>query len=500
MAEFTREVQPGGDAGIEYSVNKMIELINKDRTDPAIVAFSRRVLRDAGLVGNGNQDPVKVHRAIFDAINTLGIDWVPDPIKSEFLAAPRHFIPSEEGRDDALMVAGDCDELTMLQAALGAACALSVGVETSALCLHSYSPNKKIVHVLNAVFDPSTGHWIRVDHTPGGAFGEYKTPTHEILISLPSGRVICDGSRCDLAKPAPVEDGTPWVHGRLDGIPGEAFGALDVGAPEGAEYDEETLSSFANILDLNEWDLLSAVKDFEQAYTSLVSFFDRMGFSFEEREKYWPATREAEADDALFAAEIVAAAIHETRIGARPWAIDEDGNYAILRVAGETQAIDNTGNIINVLSGFPAARPSAGAALGEALPLPPWAIVALSAGAVLITVGGFWALVQVVRSLADMARSAEIRASAEVVGECLKNNDAERCGKLAKGLAEVRSSREQADADKARAEADKAKETTRQIAMGLAVAAAGVAAGGFVYFGGPAVVSGWLASRRKAAA
>lgn len=492
---FIREKQPKGAAAIEYSVNKMIELILKDRTDPAIVAFSRRALRDAGLVGQDKQDPVKVNRAIWDAINKQGIGWVPDPIRAEFLAAPRHFIESEPGKDDALMVCGDCDELTMLQVCIALCCLLSVGVETSSLILHSYNPGKTIQHVLSGVYDRSAGQWIRVDHTYSDTFGAFQQPTHEIMISMPSGRVICNATSCTRATPAAVEDGSQWDHGRLEGIP-QGDGPVVLSGLFSDDADEETRATFGEILDLNEWDLMDAVRDFEASYSSLLAFFDRMDFSFAEREVYWPAEREAEADNALFAAEVVQNAIHETRIGARPWAIDEDGNYALLRNEDEHQAIDSGGSLINVLSGTQEPMPPD--ALGE-LPLPPWAIVGLAAGAILVTVGGFWALVQVIRSLADMARSAEIRASTDVVAQCLKNNDAERCAKLGKSVAQIRSSREEAEADKAKAEAEKAKEETKQILAGLAVAGVVAAGGVFVYLGGPAIVSGWLASRKKAA-
>jgi len=480
---------------VQYSVEKMVDLIRQDRTDPQIVAFARRALRDAGLVGADNQPPVKVARAIWDAMKRQGIEWVPDPVKSEFLAAPRHFIPSAEGRDDALMVCGDCDELSMLQAAVGLAALGAVGVETSALCLHSYSQDRSIAHVLNAVYDPEARQWIRVDHTYPGGFGDFRTPTHEILISMPSGKTICNGRSCSTARPAPVEDGTPWVHGRLNGLPANAGGALGVLLPE----TEETLGVFSEVLDLNSWDLLGAVENFDSARTSLEDLFFTLGFSAEERARYWDPQFDVDAVGLLDAAALTQNALKDVQTGMRAWAIDDQGGWVIARNEGEDKAIASTGAMISVLAGL-LDEPEPPPALGKALPIPPPLIGVLAIGAVLVTLAGFYALVEALNSLADIARSAEIRAANDTIQACLKNNDAERCTKLTGAVAKVRSSREEQDANKAKAEAEKAQAQARMLGILATLTTAAAGAGAFVYFGGPALVSGWLASRKKAAA
>lgn len=494
--DFVRETQPPGHKGVEFSVQKMIELIRKDRTDPAIVAFARRALRDAGLVGSNNQPPVNVARAIWDAMKKQGIEWVPDPVKSEFLAAPRHFAPSELGRDDALMVAGDCDELSMFQAAVGLAALGAVGVETSALCLHSYSADKAIAHVLNAVYDPEARQWIRVDHTYPGGFGDFKTPTHEILISMPSGKTICNGRSCSNATPAPVDDGTPWDHGRLNGLPRQRGGALGIMIPE---EQKPHLQSFAEVLDLNSWDLLAAVENFDSARESLEDLFSDLKFTAEERAKYWNPQLDVDAVGLLDSAALTQNALREVQTGQRAWAIDENGGWIFARKEGETQAVTSTGDLVTVLSGL-LDEPEPPPALGEALPIPPPLIGVLAIGAVLVTLAGFYALVQSLNALADMARSAEIRAANDTIQDCLKNNDAERCARLGASLAKVRSSREEQDANKAKAEAEKAQAQAKMLGIVASLATVAAGAGAFLYFGGPAVVSSWLASRKKAAA
>lgn len=491
---YVLERQPDGAKGIEYSVQKMLDLILQDRTVPEIVAFGRRALRDAGVVGQDKQDPIKVHRAVWDAMKKRGIGWVPDPIRAEFLAAPRHFMESEEGQDDALMVCGDCDEVTMIQACVAAAVMLAVGVETSALCLHSYSPSKKIGHVLNAVYDLESGRWTRVDHSGDWGFGDFKTPTHEVLISLPSGKTICSATSCERATPAAVEDGSPWAHARLDGLP-RGTGLCTLG--ELSDGDEESLQAFSDVLDLNRWDLLGAVEDFSDARASLQALFDRLDFSDAERSIYWPVELDQEGNKLLDAAVIVDNALEEVQTGQRRWALDEEGNYVIERLEGETKAVSSGGELVSVLGGLVDKYPPA--ALGE-LPLPPALIGVIAVGAVLVTLGGFWALVQALRELADMARSAEIQAAQDTIKECLKNNDAERCAKLGQTLAKIRSSREEAEAD---LEAQKAKveaEKTKQLGIIATLATLAAGAGAFVYFGGPALVTSWLAGRKKAAA
>lgn len=505
QADFVREEQPPGHRGVQYSVEKMVELIRKDRTDPQIVAFARRALRDAGLVGSDNQAPVKVARAIWDAMKRQGIEWVPDPVKAEFLAAPRHFIPSAEGRDDALMVCGDCDELTMVQAAVGLAALGAVGVETSALCLHSYSENKSIAHVLNAVYDPEARQWIRVDHTYPGGFGDFKTPTHEILISMPSGKTICNARSCSTARPANVEDGTPWDHGRLNGLgtPGDRMrlreppaNALGILLPE----TEETLGTFSEVLEINSWDLLGAVENFDSARTSLEDLFFTLNFTAEERAAYWDPKLDVDAVGLLDAAAITQNALKEVQTGQRAWAIDDEGGWVIARKDGEDKAIASTGAMISVLAGL-LDEPDPPPALGDApLPIPPPLIGVLAIGAVLVTLAGFYALVEALNSLADIARSAEIRAANDTIQECLKNSDADRCAKLAGAVAKVRSSREEQDANKARAEAEKAQAQAKMLGILATLTTLAAGAGAFVYFGGPAIVSSWIASRKKAAA
>ena len=497
--DVIREKQPPGHEGVKYSVAKMLELINAARLDPTVIAFGRRTLRNAGLMGQENQDPVKIARAIWDAIKKQGIGWVPDPVRSEFLAAPRHFIPSAEGKDDALFVAGDCDELSMLQASIFLAVVMSVGVEVSALCLHSYSSSKAIGHVLGAVHDGQG--WIRVDHSGDWGFGEFKRPTHEILISLPSGRVACSAGSCERAAPLPALEGQ-WDHGRLEGLgalgaPGGGAGVLVGTLGDMAGDDAATLNAYASVLEGNRWSLLEAVESYTRARESLARTFELLNLSPEEQAFFWPAAFEARAQELLDGAVLAEAVLAEVQRGERPWAIDTDGSYAIGKTDADTERVSPTGAAVSVLAGLGEPAPPA---LGA--PLPPAAIAALVGGGILLTLGGFAAIVLGLHELTEQAKIAEIRAGTETILRCQEGGGTpEECANLAKAIGGMRSSREAEEAKKAESDAKKTKSQVTGLAILAGLATAGAAVGGAFYLGLPqlaaSAVSRW--GQRKAA-
>lgn len=479
-----RETQPKGHEGVKFSVAKMIELINKHRLDPHVVAFARRAVRDAGELGPEKQDPVKIHKAIFDRIKKQGIGWVPDPVRSEFLAGPRHFIPSNDSKDDALMVAGDCDELSMLQACLALCCLAAVGVETSGLFLHAYGGSRAFQHVLGGVYDRAAGSWIRVDHSGDFKFGEYKTPSYEALISLPSGRVACTSERCDRAQPLGVISDEPWDHGRLEGLPragGAAEGVFGT-LGETAGEEEAVLEAYGQILEGNQWSLVERAESYARARDSMGRTFDRLNLTDEERLALWPIENDQRADELLAAADLARKLLAEVQQGARPWALDDKGNFAIGRITGDREGISSTGNVITLGESEPEPPTLSGA------PLAPAVWIALVAGGVVLTLAAFYVIVQALSEITEMAKIAEVKAANEAVRLCLeKGGSPEECKGLAKAVAEVRSSREAEEAKKAQAEAAKAAAQARLAGIVVGVLGVGAAvAGGIWALGGPA--------------
>jgi hypothetical protein len=218
------EKQPPGREGTAFSMMNVARLTKESHTHPEVVAFARRACRD----GKYPETVIGRARAIWDAMRKQNIRWLPDPIRGEFMARANHFLPSEPGKDDAFLVAGDCDELTCLYLALFLAAVQSVGVESAAVLGHSYSPSQQLSHVLAAVYDGK--QWIRVDPSGDWEFGQFKHPTWETMISVPSCKVICNAALCAsgprAARPAPAPiDDMKFVA--LEGLPRDSAAVVD---------------------------------------------------------------------------------------------------------------------------------------------------------------------------------------------------------------------------------------------------------------------------------
>lgn len=89
----------------------------------------------------------------------------------------------------------NCDDLTIAYLSAYLAACTTVGAQ-AAVVGHSYGADREITHVLGAILDGSTWHYVEpsTDKIP---FGESYSPTREIVLWVPGdGQVACDADRC----------------------------------------------------------------------------------------------------------------------------------------------------------------------------------------------------------------------------------------------------------------------------------------------------------------
>ena len=114
----------------------------------------------------------------------------------------------------------NCDDAVI---AYGAACE-AAGIPTAVVGA-AFGQDRGISHVLLMVSD-GQGKWVYADPSAKGyKFGQYKTPTREIIIDTLSGEILCDDTMC-----------SPRMAGRVlnDDALGSKFLSLSDEAPEGA--------------------------------------------------------------------------------------------------------------------------------------------------------------------------------------------------------------------------------------------------------------------------
>ena len=95
------ETIPNGDAGIDAIVAKMWGLIYKDRNDPSVLREARKLKK---------QTDYRTIEATFNYV-WKNYKYVPDPVDSEHLTAPRHIIARKTPHMD-------CDEMVVLLVSL----------------------------------------------------------------------------------------------------------------------------------------------------------------------------------------------------------------------------------------------------------------------------------------------------------------------------------------------------------------------------------------------
>lgn len=178
-----RKVHPDGHEGILHSLRKVQEYANAGMTHPVVRAWAIDRLKKAG----NPRDNVGRARALLGAVRTEKI-WVPDPVRTEMMQGAHLTL-------GGMFEGGDCDDLTIAYLAAYLAACSTVGTQ-GAVVGHSYGADREITHVLGAILDGSTWHYVEpsTDKIP---FGESYSPTREVVLWVPGdGAVACDADRC----------------------------------------------------------------------------------------------------------------------------------------------------------------------------------------------------------------------------------------------------------------------------------------------------------------
>lgn len=460
-----REKQPKGNEGVAYSLRQVARLGTEGRLNPKVVAFSRRACRDDGVLGQvDGQDSIKVARAIWKAIKKQGIGWLPDPDKAELLAAAQHFMPSAEGADDAELVAGDCDELTLLFVALFLAAIGSVGVphETCAIIGHSYSQSRQVGHVLAGVHDGRG--WVRVDLSGDWDFGGFKKPEWEVFLSVPSGKTICSAESCSTARPIPWMGGE-IDHVRLEGLlprPGrvEWCGQLGrLGASEANPQATGAEEEFGKLLDAQRWNLLTVRQEALEAHGSLLATAEKLKLSGEDLAALgWTPEDESQLDNAQQSAEYLAGLFADVLSGKRQWGFTEDGkDFAIAQLPDDEVRIGSDN--LSLFSLGPLDAPPEAPTTGTLGAIPPPVAAGIVVGLGIASLGiAYFAIVELLRTLRTIAETAEQRAINEAWAKCAETNDPDKCANLVKAVGQSQSTVQNAKAERDKIDADRQKE------------------------------------------
>lgn len=161
--------------------------------------------------------------------------WVPDPVGMEFITGP-HLMACDKDEDNpegVCVQAEDCDGKT----ALLVACYLSIGLHT-VICAHGYDQEhpreRRLQHVIAKV--KAGGEWFYADPSyEEFGFGTCHPFTRERVLSIPDGRVICDGEVCsaEVSGFDPDEDIFARGSGEYIGVNGVRTWRIEwLGAPQ----------------------------------------------------------------------------------------------------------------------------------------------------------------------------------------------------------------------------------------------------------------------------
>jgi transglutaminase-like putative cysteine protease len=144
------------------------------------MAWSRRKLLEAGRPRTLEEQA----KSLLYAIRREKF-YIPDPVDAEAIMIPDCLLADCSGLS---MDGGDCDDLA---AALAAAMS-SVGIPT-AIVGQAFDDDQNFQHVLVAC-DVGDGEWYYADPSETYPFGHAKTPSRELWLLVPSGKVLCDNS------------------------------------------------------------------------------------------------------------------------------------------------------------------------------------------------------------------------------------------------------------------------------------------------------------------
>lgn len=177
----TESPHPPGEQGTRRSLEEVARFIADGQKDPEVRAWAMEQLfkRDNPQGCRGRA------KALLDAVREELI-WVPDPVGVEYMVRAGLLVGKEKK-----FWGGDCDDLTI---ALGSALS-SIGCKTLVTGA-GYEKEKRITHVLLAVWDPQSRKWLYADPSTKHPLGVADEPTRERILAVPSGRVVCDSDAC----------------------------------------------------------------------------------------------------------------------------------------------------------------------------------------------------------------------------------------------------------------------------------------------------------------
>jgi len=213
LKEHRMKAHPMGHEGILASLREVAKAISEGRTHDDVISWSGHRLVEAGSP-SGNLSRAK---ALFDAF-AKQYAYMHDQRGIERIAGAH--LTLGDGKDKRPRYpGGDCDDACV---AFGSACE-AAGIPTAVVGA-AYNQDRSIEHVLLLVSD-GNGKWVYADPSAKGyTFGQYKTPTRELIIDTLSGEILCDDTMC-----------SPKMAGRIldDDVAGSHF--LRLNGLEGIE-------------------------------------------------------------------------------------------------------------------------------------------------------------------------------------------------------------------------------------------------------------------------
>ncbi len=493
-----------GEAGVKYTLGQVAAMAAAARNHPEVVAFARRLVRDSGCDAN---DDVAVAKAIYDGLLAKGIRWLKDPARTEFIAAAHHFVPSVDDagqyRDDALMVSADCDELSLLSAGLFLACTEAVGVESAAILGHSYAKQRQFQHVLYAIWDGRKGQnrWIRIDPSSNREFGYFRPDyTREIMIAVPSCRIICDADSCAsgprAVKPPPLmasgefvglsgaedmqtQETTPDVFislGDARALEPEAFVSLG----DAQAVADETASVWYALMARNADDADATLRRLEDDHDKMIAIFGVLGVDPLNNPYGWGPEEEDAYQTILIGGRFIALAFRQAATGERQLVmVPENNTYILAAMPDDPIAVDVADGVFaivkslafEIIDGAIAEIEATDFGVG-AVPATPVVIVGGVVAVALIAAGYFsWA--KFCELMGIRSREATQQGLTDLTAQCAQNYDPERCSALVAQVGVAGSSRDREERKKADADLEKTK-----IVVGVGVGVVGLVLGG----------------------
>lgn len=147
----------GGDFGANQTLGRMRQLVNQSLVDPVVIETARSIVENAGCFG---RNEVCKYMAIREWMEEH-LQFLPDPYGVELLATPRYLLDQIRTRQ---YVSGDCDDTSILGAALGKA----VGMKARFVAMGFGRPGAAFKHVTTHLL--VGGKWVSLDTTRSQRF------------------------------------------------------------------------------------------------------------------------------------------------------------------------------------------------------------------------------------------------------------------------------------------------------------------------------------------